>query len=103
MLLKLEEEREKYKKNLMQHHELIKIWFDKIFVGNKYFQEGDDLALKWNKANEMKGKHTKFQKLWLGPYRIHGNIEFGTFILKTLEGGMANLLVNGKILKRYFS
>jgi hypothetical protein len=70
MLLKLEEEREKSKKKLMQHQELIKRWFEKTSVGNKYFQEGD-LVLKWDKANEMKGKHTKFQKLWLGPYQIH--------------------------------
>jgi hypothetical protein len=38
MLLKLEEEREKYKRNLVHHQELIKIWFDKTYVGNKYFQ-----------------------------------------------------------------
>jgi hypothetical protein len=53
MLLKLEEEREKYKRNLMQHQELIKIWFDNSFVGNKDFQEGD-LVMKWDKSNELK-------------------------------------------------
>jgi hypothetical protein len=73
MLLNLEEDKEKYKKKLMQHQELIKIWFDKASIGSKYFQEGD-LVLKWDKVNEMKGKHTKFQKLWLGPYQIHENI-----------------------------
>jgi hypothetical protein len=67
-------------------------------VGNKYFQEGD-LVLKWDKANEMKGKHTKFQKLWLGPYQIHEKIGSGTFRLKTLEGDMEELHVNGQILK----
>jgi hypothetical protein len=41
MLLKLEEEREKAKLNLTQHQEMVKRWFDKSNVGNKYFQEGD--------------------------------------------------------------
>jgi hypothetical protein len=102
MLLKLEEEREKSKKKLVQHQELIKRWFDKTSVGNKYFQEGD-LVLKWDKANEMKGKHTKFHKLWLGPYQIHEKIGSGTFRLKTLEGDMEELPVNGQMLKIYFS
>jgi hypothetical protein len=102
MLLKLEEERENSKQNLMQHQELVKIWFDRNSVGNKYFQEGD-LVLKWDKENEMKGKHTKFQKLWLGPYQIYEKIGPGTFKLKSLEGDLEELHVNGQFLKRYFS
>jgi hypothetical protein len=102
MLLKLEEDGDKSKKKLMQHQELIKIWFEKSFVGSKYFQEGD-LVLKWDKAIEMKGKHTKFQKLWLVPSQIHEKIGLGTFRLKTMEGDMEELPVNGQIIKRYFS
>jgi hypothetical protein len=98
ILLKLEEEREKAKNNLIQHQEVIKKWFDKSSVGNKYFQEGD-LVLKWDKSNEMKGKHTKFQKLWLGPYQIHQKIGPRNFKLKTLEGDKEELPVNGKMLK----
>ena len=37
MRLKLEEEREKDKMNLTHHQEIIKKWFDKSNVGNKYF------------------------------------------------------------------
>jgi len=82
----------------MQHHELIKRWFDNSFVGNKDFQEGD-MVLKWDKANELKLKHTQFQKLWLGPYQIHEKIGLGTFKLKTLEGDMEEIPINGQILK----
>ena len=39
-------------------------------VGRKYFQVGD-LVVKWDKENESKGEHTKFQDLWLGPFQIH--------------------------------
>jgi hypothetical protein len=54
-------------------------------------------------TNETKGKHTKFQQLWLGPYQIHEKIGSGTFKLKTLEGEVEELPVNGQILKKYFS
>jgi hypothetical protein len=33
---------------------VIKNWFDKSSMGNKYFQEGD-IVLKWDKENELKG------------------------------------------------
>jgi hypothetical protein len=53
MLLNIEEEREKYKRKLMQHQEIVKRWFDKSFVGNTKFEEAD-LVLKWDKKNEVK-------------------------------------------------
>jgi hypothetical protein len=93
-LLKLEEEREKYKRKLEQHQEVVKHWFDKSSIGNKNFQVGD-LVLKWDKANEPNGKHTKFQQIWLSPYQIHEIIRPGTFKLKTLEGDTEGLPING--------
>jgi hypothetical protein len=82
---------------------LVKRWFEKNLVGNKDFQEGD-LVLKWDKANEMKGKHTKFQKTMTRyPYHIYEKIRPGTFKLKSLEGYLEELHVNGQFLKRYFS
>jgi hypothetical protein len=100
-LLKLEEEREKSKTRLDQHQDLVKHWFEKSSVNSKYFQVGD-LVLKWDKANETKGKHTKFQHLWLGPYKICEKIGSRTSKLKTLEGEVEELLFNGQILKKYF-
>ena len=49
------------------HQMIIKNWFDNRAIDNKYFEVGD-LVLKWDKAHEEKGKHSKFQKLWLGPF-----------------------------------
>jgi hypothetical protein len=59
--------------------------------------------LKWDKAHEEKGKHTKFQKLWLGPFQIIEKVGLSTYILQTLEGEKKFFLVNGQILKKYFS
>jgi hypothetical protein len=68
----------------------------------KDFQIGD-LVLKWDKAHEEKGKHTKFQHLWLGPFQIAKKLGPSTYILQSLNGEVENLLVNGQILKKYFS
>ena len=53
-------------------------WFEKHVVGDKQFQ-GGDLVLKWDKASEARGKHFKFQKLWLGPYETTKNIGDATY------------------------
>ena len=66
-----------------------------------FFQMGD-LVLKWDKAHEEKGKHTKFQRMWLGPFKIAEVIGPSTFMLQDLAGKRDSLPVNGQILKIYF-
>jgi len=60
------------------------------------------LVLKWHKAHEEKGKHTKFQRLWLGPFQIIEKIGPSTFLLQDLSGRIDSLPVNGKMLKKHF-
>jgi hypothetical protein len=101
-LLKLEEKHAKAKMKFEAHQETIKNWFDKKNVGEKYFQVGD-LVLKWGKTHEDKGKHSKFQQLWLGPFIVNEKIGLGTYILQNLEGDVYLLPINGQILKHYIS
>jgi hypothetical protein len=61
----LEEEREKAKPEFTAHQHIVKRWFDKHKPKEKNF-EIEDLVLKWDRANELKGKHSKFQNLCLG-------------------------------------
>ena len=68
-ILKLEDEREKARITHAKHQQMIKASFDLTSSDSKHFQVGD-LVLKWDKAHEDKGKHTKFQKMWLGPFQI---------------------------------
>ena len=65
LLLKLEEERENAKKHFAKHQQIIKAWFNRGSSSNRELQV-DDLVLRWDKAHEDKGEHTKFQRLWLG-------------------------------------
>ena len=101
-LLKLEEERQKTRENFTIHQSRIKRWFDRKSVGNKNFEVGD-LVLKWDKAHEEKGKNSKFQALWTGPFQVKEKLGSHTFRLQTLEGRVEVLLVNGHDLKHYFT
>ena len=84
------------------HQQRIKRRFDKHIVGNKQFQVGD-LVLKWDKASKAKGKHSMFQKIWLGPYEIAKKIGDATYRLQSLQGDLENLPINASILKKYLS
>eukprot|EP00253_Pinus_taeda_P029433 PITA_29433 len=101
-ILKLEEEREKVKDTHAKHQQIIKAAFDSVPSGSKQFQVGD-LVLKWDKAHEDKGKHTKFQNLWLGPFQICEKVGHSTFILQDLAGVRDSLPVNGLVLKKFFN
>ena len=61
------------------------------------------MVLKWDKASEAKGKHSKFQNLFLGPYEIVEKISDATYRLQSLQGDLEKLRVNAAILKKYFS
>ena len=100
-LLKLEEERDRPKQHFIKHQQIVKSWFDQSSSSNREFQVGD-LVLKWEKSHEEKGDHTKFQKIWLGPFVIAKNIGASSFHLQTLEGQFETFPVNGLILKKYF-
>eukprot|EP00253_Pinus_taeda_P019047 PITA_19047 len=84
-LVKIEEERSKTKEKFTIHQARIKRWFDRKSTGSHKFDVGD-LMLKWDRADEDKGKHTKFQALWVGPFQIAEKIGHNTFKLQTLGG-----------------
>jgi hypothetical protein len=66
-LLKLEEVRTQAKQKLDQHQQIVKNWFDTSSSSDRNFDIGD-LVLKWDKAHEDKGEHTKFQNPVVGTF-----------------------------------
>jgi hypothetical protein len=50
------------------HKHKIKRAFDKK-TSKEYFQLGD-LVLKWDAPKKDKGKHGKFEALWIRPFKI---------------------------------
>jgi hypothetical protein len=72
--------------------------FNKHNVGDKNFEIGY-LVLKWDKVNEPKWKHAKFQHLCLGPFQVVEKIRASTYRLKILEGDLDLPPVISQILK----
>eukprot|EP00253_Pinus_taeda_P006479 PITA_06479 len=72
-LVRLEELRDKAINKFTNHQMIVKRCFDHHLVGDKDYQVGE-LVLKWDKLSEPKGKHMKFQHLWLGPVQVEEKI-----------------------------
>jgi hypothetical protein len=101
-LVEVQQTREKLLDKAQDHQQKIKQAFDKK-VSKEYFQLGD-LVLKWDAPKQDKGKHGKFEALWIGPFKISEVFSNNTYKLQNLEdsevfGGP----VNGHFLKKYFS
>eukprot|EP00253_Pinus_taeda_P005222 PITA_05222 len=72
-LVRLEELRDNARNKFRNHQMIVKRWFDCHLAGDKYYQVSE-LVLKWDKLSEPKGKHTKFQHLWLGSFQVEEKI-----------------------------
>ena len=81
--MKVEESRSRAKERFKQRQEEMKRWFDKHKAGTKEFEVGD-LVLKWDHPHDEKGKCTKFQQLWVGPFQIAAKLGPSTYKLQDL-------------------
>jgi hypothetical protein len=62
-----------------------------------------DLVLKWDAPKQDKGKHDKFEALWIGPFKIYEVFSNNTYRLQDLKGQeVFNGPVNGHFLKKCF-
>jgi hypothetical protein len=101
-LVEVQQTREQLVDKAYDHQLKIKQAFDKK-VNKEDFQLGD-LVLKWDAPRQDKGKHGKFEALWIGPFKISEVFSNNTFKLQNMEneevfGGP----VNGHFLKKYFA
>jgi hypothetical protein len=87
---------------IQDHQQRIKQVFGKKAMKEE-FRIGD-LVLKWDAPKQDKGKHGKFEALWIGPFKVSevfSNNTYGLWDLKDQEA--FNGPVNGHILKIFFS
>jgi hypothetical protein len=96
----LEEEREREKSKFIAHQQIVKRWFDKHKAKENNL-EVEDLVLKWDRANVPKGKHSKFQNLWLIPFQVAKKLGAGTYQFQNLREELDALPVNDQALKQY--
>ena len=62
-----------------------------------------DTILRWDKHRDEKGKHGKFDNLWLGPFKIIIFLENNTFVLQNLEIEEVAGPVNGRFMKHFYT
>lgn len=75
--------------------------YDKRTIDKK-FKVGD-LVLMCNAESQDKGKHGKFEALWLGPYVIMDKAGGDSFFLQSFTREVQELPVHGQFLKNLFS
>jgi hypothetical protein len=100
-IVEVQQIREQVRTATHSHQEKIKQAFDNK-VRKKDFEIGD-LVLKWDAPRQDKGKHNKFDALWIGPFKISEIFSNNTYGLQDLEGEeVFSNPVNGHFLKKCF-
>jgi len=55
----------------------------------------------WDSSHVDKSKHSKFKKLWLGPYIVASMIRNNSYLLKDEDGILFSYTTNGSNSKCY--
>lgn len=99
-LISVQHTREKAFNNAQMHQDKIKEAFEKHTKVDDF--ELGDLVLKWDARKEDKGKHGKFDHMWLGPFKIVAYHGSNTYILQKNNGDLVGGgPMNGRFLKHY--
>ena len=100
-LVELQQIREQVIGRSESHQQRIKGMFEKRAKVDNFHM--GDWVLKWDVVRQDKGKHGKFDSLWIGPFVIAWVHNNNTFKLQNLEGeAVFDGPVNGRFLKLYF-
>jgi hypothetical protein len=97
--LALEQQRSNALENLKKRQQYVQRYFDKKAKSTSF--KVDENVLLWNFGHVDKGKHSKFQKNWIGPYKIAFDIGNNYYLLKDMDGRLFSYTTNGSHLKHY--
>ena len=67
-LVEVQQAREQVMDRIQDHQQKVKLAFERK-VTKKEFEIGD-LVLKWDAPRQDRGKHNKFDALWIRPFKI---------------------------------
>jgi hypothetical protein len=82
-LLSLEEQRNFSLEKLKRRKQTVKNYFNKREKAVEF--KIDEKVLLWDSAHDERGRHSKFQKLWLGTLKITFILDTNSCLLKDLE------------------
>jgi hypothetical protein len=98
-LLVLEEQRLFSLENIKRRQQTVKKYFNKSAKVVRF--KVNEKFLLWDSAHVDRGRHSKFQKLWLGPFKIAFVLGANSHLLKDLEERLFSYSTNGCHLKHY--
>jgi hypothetical protein len=82
-LLALEEQRNFSLENIKRRQQTVKKYFNRRAKVVEF--KIDEKFLLWDSTHAERGRHSKFQKLWLGPFKIAFVLGANSYLLKDLE------------------
>jgi hypothetical protein len=101
-LVEMQQTREKVLDRAHEQQQRIKQAFYK--KGKKEDFQSGDLVLKWDAPKQDRGKHGKFEALWIRPFKISKKFPNNTYRLQKFEGDeVFGGLVNGHFLKKFIT
>ena len=98
-LLALEEKRTFALYNIKRRQQTVKKYFNKSVKDVKF--KFNEKVLFWDSTHVDRGRHSKFQKLWLGAFKITFVLDANSYILKDLQERLFSYNTNGSHLKHY--
>jgi hypothetical protein len=82
-LLALEEQIIFSLENIKRRQQTMKKYFNKRAKDVKF--KVNEKVFLWDSTHANRGRHSKFQKLWLGPFKIVFVLGANSYLLKDLE------------------
>jgi hypothetical protein len=82
-LLSLEEQMNFALENLKRRQQILKKYFKKREKTVEF--KIDDKVSLWDSAHDERGRHSKFQKLWLGPFKITSILGTNSYLLEDMD------------------
>jgi hypothetical protein len=82
-LLTLEEQINFSLENLKRRQRTVKKYFSKREMTVEF--KIDDKVLLWDSSHPERGRYSKFQKLWLDPFKITFILSTNSYILKDMD------------------
>jgi hypothetical protein len=98
-LLALEEQNMFSLDNIKRRQQNIKKYFNKSAKSIRF--KVNEKVFLWDSSHVDRGRHSKFQKLWLGPFKISFVLGTNYYIIKDLEERLFSYSTYGSHLKHY--
>jgi transposase InsO family protein len=98
-ILALEEQTTFSLDNIKRRQQIVKRYFNKSVKDVKF--KVNEKVLLWDSAHVDRRRNSKFQKLWLGPFKIAFVLGTNSYILKDFQERFFSYTTNGSHLKHY--